>query len=235
MTVSLAALPKVDEPADQSSSSSVLSFASLTDDLLLEIAKFVPAHDLLNFQCASIALSKLDTDKVWKTLCAKRWEPWPRYRLTADRLAAYDRVDILPNNNNTTSIWKNRYRDMEREATRTKLELSDLQDTTNVRWYLAFILSGVRGEARSEFIPIQFSTDNHLIAPGHPPMPYQIVEERPPPSSRIRADIRGDGPFSDTHYLQIVDFPAHVISRQRSNAEWLIVNEFVIMVSRSGL
>jgi hypothetical protein len=234
MTVSLAALPHVNKPADNSSSSSVLSFASLTEDLLLEIAQFVPAQDLLNFQCASIALSKLDTEKIWKTLCAKRWEPWPRYRLTADRVAALDRMDLLPSNT-TTSIWKNRYRDIEREATRTKLELSDLQDTANVRWYLAFILSGVRGEARSDFIPVQFNTDNYLVVPGHPPMSYQIVEGPPPPSSRIRADIRGDGPFSDSHYLRIVDFPAHVISRQRSNAEWLIINEFVIMVSRSGL
>jgi hypothetical protein len=191
----------------------------LTDELLLYIAEFLPAQDLLRFQSVSNHFAALDTDSIWKERCKQRWQPWPRYRLSERRQNA------LPN-----TSWKQRYLAIEREATRTHLRMSDLQ---NSKWYLSFVLPGVRvREGRSEHIEVVFRA-NLLFVPGHHvPYRYEIVNEPPPAlPNHIRATLHGDRPFSNRQWLRISTFPVHFVTRKASDAEWLIVNENVIMVS----
>jgi len=195
-------------------------FSSLTDDLVRHVATFLPAKNLLQLQCVSSDLSRLNTDRIWKDLCEKRWESWPRYRLTPERMQAFKE-------NFPGVEWKNHYRRIEREATCTELKQSDV---LNLSWYLSFNLSGVRGETNSDFMRVHF-TPRGLLVPGYPPLPYKIVDEAPPSSSYIRSNRRGDQQFSTKQYLQIADFPPHFVTRKLSNAEWLIVNENVTIVS----
>ena len=119
----------------------------MTDDLVLQVASFLPARDLLQFQCVSSKISKLDTDKIWKRHCQTRWEPWPRYRLTPEKLKEF--CSSHPN-----LKWKDHYRRIEAEATCTRIQRCDLLD---LEWYLSFALSGVRGETRSDFLRVRFT------------------------------------------------------------------------------
>jgi hypothetical protein len=197
-------------------------FLSLTEDLVLQISSFLPASDLLEFQCVSRDISLLKTDALWRNLCEKRWASWPRFQLTEKRQEELDKT--MP-----TCSWKDRYRIVEKEATRTELKPCDLQD---LNWYLSFVLSGVRGESRSDFMKVHFMENNILYVPGYPPLPYEIRNEPPPNSaSQIRKSQRGDRPFSTKQWLDINNFPPHFITRKLSSAEWLIVNDNVIFVS----
>ncbi|CAB9509214.1 expressed unknown protein [Seminavis robusta] len=203
-----------------------VSFSCLTEELLLNVAEFLPAKDLLQFQCVSSELASLKTDSIWKQRCRDRWAPWPRFQLTSKR---EEELNRRFSSSDDQKSWKVRYQLVEQQATCTELTLEDLQ---NLQWYLSFIISGVhRGETNSQLIPIQFCRNNHLMMMGHPPLPYQIICDTPPPSDHIRSGLRGDRPFSNTQYLQISEFPAHFITRKKSNAEWMIVNENVLIVS----
>lgn len=189
----------------------------LTEDLALEIASFLPANDLLRFQCVSSSFSGLDTDVKWRNLCQWRWKPWPRYELTPERL----------NNLNTCTTWKEHYRRVESDATRTKIKKSDLLD---LRWFITFRLSGVRGETRSNPQRSTFSPDG-LLVPGYPALSYEIIDEAPPSPAHIHKSQMGDQPFSTEQWLKITDFPPHYITKSLSNAEWIISNANVILVS----
>jgi len=195
-------------------------FSSLTEDVLMHIATFLPAKNLLQLQCVSSDLARLDTDRIWKDLCKKRWEPWQRYRLTSERMQEFEK-------NFPGADWKNHYRRIERDATCTEIKRSDF---LNLCWYLSFNLSGVRGETNSDFRRVHF-TPLFLLVPGYPPLPYEIMNEAPPSSSHIRPNRKGDEPFSTKQYLLIADFPPHFITRKSSNAEWMILNENVTIVS----
>jgi hypothetical protein len=196
-------------------------FPSLTEELLLQVAEFLPAEDVLRFQSVSKETNQLNTDKLWKKLCETRWNPWPRYRLTEAR--GKDLDEQMPN-----TSWKDRYMAIEQDATRTELRESDLH---NLRWYLCFVLSGIRGEGRSDHMPVRFLPCNIVMVPQYPPLTYQIIQETPPSSSHIRSTLRGDQPFSNHQWLQISHFPPHFVTRKQADAEWLIVNENVMMVS----
>jgi len=199
-------------------------FVSLIDEAVkLQIAEYLGPQDLLHYQCTSKELSGLDTDLIWKKLCQDRWEPWPRYRLTPER---HEQLDLLLPHAKT---WKERYLITEQDATRTVLRESDL---LNLQWYLSFVLSGIRGEGRTDHLPIVFTEANLLLVPTFHPMPYRIVNESPQryPPTHIRPSVRGDYPFSNTQWFDINSFPQHYIARNKSTAEWLIVNEYVMMV-----
>jgi len=197
-------------------------FHSLTEELLLHVSSFLPARDLLQFQSTCKDVSDLDTDSLWNDLCVKRWQNWPRFRLTPQRQQALDEVHAC-------GTWQQHYVATEAEATRTQLRESDLQD---LKWYLSFVLSGIRGEGRSDHMAVLFNRENKLFVPGHPPLDYRIVDSPPPSSSEhIRPTLRGDRPFLTQQWLQISDFPPHFITRKESDAEWLIVNQNVMIVS----
>jgi len=196
-------------------------FSSLTEDLVRHVATFLSAKSLLELQCVSSDLSRLDTEMIWKELCKKRWEPWPRYRLTSKRIQEFEE-NLFPG-----VSWKDHYRRIEREATCIEIKESDL---LNLSWYLSFSLSGVRGESNSDFVRVHF-TPEFLMVPGYPPLPYEIMDESPPSSSHIRPNRKGDRPFSMKQWLRIANFPPHFIARRRSNAEWMIFNENVKIVS----
>jgi hypothetical protein len=205
-------------PSSNSSLDSILT----EDALLLYIAAFLPARDLLQYQSISKQFANLNTDSIWKEQCQQRWQPWPRYRLNEQRLATLEAT--------TTMSWQRQYLAVEQEATRTLLQTSDLH---NSQWYLSFVLSGIRGEGRSDHMAVVFrSNPNLLVVPGHDPLPYEIRNETPPTSpSHIRATLRGDRPFSHRQWLRISNFPVHFVTRKAGDAEWLIVNENVMMVS----
>jgi len=209
--------------------SSTVTFSNLTEELLLFIADYLPPTELVRFQCVSKELSKLETEPIWERRCEDRWKPWPRYRLTDEK-----RKELGSSGSATFRMtWKRRYFLIERDATRTTLRSQDLQ---NLKWYLSFVLSGQRGEGRSDHLPVEFALGDVLLVPGYPPLSCQIVNETPPSNGdRIRQNLRGDQPFSTTQYLRISDFPPHFITRKSSDAEWLIVNENVMMVSRGEI
>mmetsp|Transcript_1965 Transcript_1965/g.4248 ORF Transcript_1965/g.4248 Transcript_1965/m.4248 type:complete len:200 (+) Transcript_1965:60-659(+) len=193
---------------------SVSPFSALNEDLVLQIVSYLPPKDLLQCQCVSPHFSGLDTDTLWKDHCRRRWDPWPRYRMTQKP---------------SGSDWKKLFYSVEKKATRTELTAADL----NLRWYISFTLSGVRGETRSDLMEV-FFRNNYLVVPGFPPLPYEIKATPPPSSAHLRDRQRGDRPFSTTHWLSISDFPPHFITRKRSNAEWLITNENVMLISSAN-
>jgi hypothetical protein len=219
---------------------SMVPFLKLREELMLHIASYLQPFDLLRYQCTSKELSTLNTEPIWEKLCEERWKTWPRYRLTEEK-----RNDILEQNNNNnnndnntvgllsnTSSWKERYFIIEQDATRMELRSDDLR---NLKWYLCFVLSGIRGEGLSgDHMSVEFTiTGDYLLVPGYPPLPTQLINQEPPTAgNHIRQNLRGDQPFSKTQYLSISNFPPHFITRKSSDAEWLIVNENVMMVSR---
>lgn len=233
--------------------SASFSLSSLADELLLRVAEYLPVSDLVRYQGLAKKFRGLDADAtVWKRRCEARWEPWPRYRLTRERHAELLLLEEGDNDDGREEqrphpaslpprrrFWESRYAETEREASRSELRPSDLH---GLRWHLSFVLSGVRGETMSDPVEVAFDpTTSSLLVPGYPPLPYRIVllgggddgrvglldSQR----SRIRPDLRGDRPFSATHYVEISNFPPHLVSRKRSDAEWLIVNENVVIVS----
>jgi len=198
------------------------SFDSMTQDLLLQIAGFLQPKDLLQLQCTSRETYVLDTNELWHLHCNQRWQPWPRYRMTTTRMVQLD--SLMPN-----TTWQQRYLAMEKEAMKTVMNPEEFQQ---LDWYLSFVLSGIRGEGRSDHMPVKFTPSGVLLVPGHPPLPYELLNEKPPTTPcHIRSNLRGDQPFSDRQWLRISSFPPHFITKKKSNAEWLIVNENVMMVS----
>lgn len=218
-------------PLPTTSSSVSVSWSNLAKELYLNIATFLPVEDLCRFQCINKEIAyEINTESIWEDRCKQRWASWPRYELTAARK---QEMNSDPTSRHYRMNWKQRYHDIEREATRTTLQLRDLH---KLNWYLCFVLSGIRGEGRSDHYHIEFTLGDILLVPNYPPLRYQLINEPPPTtSSHIRSNIRGDRPFSTTQYLQINDFPPHFISRKQSDAEWLIVNENVMMVSRGEM
>jgi len=192
----------------------------VTEDLLLHIVSYLPAKDLLHFQCVSSETSRLQTNNTWKSLCKHRWEPWPRYRLTQEKIEEI--FETFPE-----FTWKDHYRTTERSATCTEIKECDL---LSLSWYLNFSLSGVRGELHSDFQSVAFSPA-YLMVPGHPPLSYEIVNEEPPCCSHNRESQRVAKPFSTKQWLRIADCPPHFIVKNKYNAEWLIANNNVSIVS----
>ena len=204
-----------------------MSFSNkLTDDhLLIHVAAFLAPKDLLSFQCVSKNLAKLDTSQLWHNLCKQRWEPWPRYRLTDERVRemSSEEQDFLD------SSWKQRYLRVEREATRITLKMEDL---IHLDWYLSFSLTGVRGDLRTPLESVQFSPSGTLHVPGYPALDYEIIQDAPP-AVQLPQSLHGDRPFSQRQWLRISNFPPHYITRKASDANWMIVNENVVFLSSS--
>ena len=198
-------------------------FRLLTDDLQRQIASYLSPKDLLSFCGLSSEFSALDVDALWREQCIRRWSTWPRYSINDDNR----RQEFEKRHPNT--LWKDRYRIVYQEATSTNVTTEDL---VNLKWYLSFVLSGVRGETRSDFVQVRFTPMGTLLVPGYPPLPYHIENGHPPSSSnQIPLNLRGDQPFSTQQWLRVSDFPPHFVTRKLSNAEWLIVNENVMFVS----
>jgi len=193
---------------------------TLMDDLLLHVASYLPAKDLIHFECISSTFSNLDIGKIWKRLCEIRWKPWPRYRLTPSR------NDII-SRNFANCGWKDHYLRVELEATSMEIKTSDLQ---NLSWFLSFTMTGVRGETASDLQQVHFR-GSVLLVPGYPPLPYEIVDETPPTIPSPRNCKIGDQLFSTKQWLRIANFPPHFITKRISNAEWFIANKNVKLVS----
>ena len=205
-------------------------FSCLNEDLTLCVASFLVANDLLTLQSVSVACSKLPTQDIWKQLCIKRWEYWPRYNIsTPERYEKFCREE----EDATNSTWQQRYQRIYYEATRMELQQEDLY---NRCWYLCFNFTGMREDSRTPFGRVHFTPWGALLVPGYPPLPYEIVNEAPPtpPTHIRRQSLRGDRPFSESQYLRVSNFPHHYITKKLCDAEWLIVNQNVTMISSSS-
>ena len=219
----------------------------LTEDaLLLQIAKFLPARDLLSFQCLSRKYAALPTDElVWKGLCEKRWKNWKRYHCYLSAYVDRDDHRLLVEHiykHKKYPTWQQRYIMVEHDATRISLRQRDLGVRT---WHIIFyaMAEGRHSEAhRIRFVPHL----NRVIVPGYPVMPFNFVDASPPtpPSDSIRRKLAmfcqtddGDQPngatptISTTQWLNINDFPTHYIARHPVNATWIILNDNVVMFS----
>ena len=198
------------------------------EDITLHIASYLTAKELLQFQCVNSHTSQLDTNNVWKDLCKHRWKNWPRYKLTKEKIDDYESVM-------SNITWKQHYMRIEIDATRKTLTQNDL---IHLQWYISFNLNGMREETRSEFQPIHFIPPNTLMVPGYQLLPYEIINDAPPiPAESFirRRSLCGDNnPFSNNQWLRISNFPPHYITRKTFDAEWLIVNQNVTMISSSS-
>lgn len=194
------------------------NFSSLADELLLHVASFLAPVHLLRLECLSTYTYRLDTDALWRNACQRRWEKWPRYRLTSERMSKMNRSDPRVG-------WKEQYRIVERDVIRTEVTMEELEELS---WYFNYTRGG--GLIAEATLLKCFFKDNFLFLEGYPPLPVQIKEEMPP-RPPIRADEVAARPFSKRQWLKIADFNPHFISRTSSNAEWLIINENVTFVS----
>mmetsp|Transcript_8931 Transcript_8931/g.12979 ORF Transcript_8931/g.12979 Transcript_8931/m.12979 type:complete len:218 (-) Transcript_8931:111-764(-) len=200
----------------------MLDLTTLTADSVLDIASFLQAKDLIRLEQTSSHFLSLEKEQLWKNLCQQRWEPWPRYKLIPERL------EELKSSSPYCS-WKKHFLRVEQEATSMEIKKCDLQ---NLNWFLSFSQSGVRGETRSDFQQVRFQ-ESTLLVPGYPPLPYEIVNQAPPEivvTSLHNSQI-GDQPFSKKQWLKIANFPPHAIAKRLANAEWIIANRNVTMVS----
>mmetsp|Transcript_26009 Transcript_26009/g.39373 ORF Transcript_26009/g.39373 Transcript_26009/m.39373 type:complete len:215 (-) Transcript_26009:58-702(-) len=200
----------------------MLDITTLTEDTILEVASYLSVTDLLCFECTSTYVSRLDTAQIWKARCEERWRPWPRYLLTPERQIELETA--FPD-----CSWKHHFLRVEQEATSLEIKPSDLR---NLNWFLSFSQSGVRGELRSDFMQVYFQ-ESALLVPGYPALTYEIINDAPPSMicETLHKSQLGDQPFSTKQWLKIANFPPHIITKRLSNAEWIIANRNVTMVS----
>jgi len=193
----------------------------MTPELINHVASYLAARDLLHLQCVAAVTQK---ERLWEVLCCQRWEPWPAFRLTDNKRLEY-------RNESSDTSWQERYLLTEVEANRTTLIEQDLLER---KWYLSFIISGIRGESRSDLMRVHFEhLDDgtlRILVPSYPPLPVRL-HASPPPSEPTRRVPQGDRSFSTTQWLEIADFPVHFVTRRLSDAEWLVANENVVIVS----
>ena len=62
------------------------ALGSIVDELLTCIATYLPdAASLIAFESVSSRFASVPHEAAWRSLCEKRWEDKPRYRLTEKR------------------------------------------------------------------------------------------------------------------------------------------------------
>lgn len=198
-------------------------FSSLADDLVLQVAAFLPPSDLTQLESVSTYVSHLNTDTLWKNLCQHRWQHWPRYQLTPEKWQELE--SSIPR-----VRWKDRYRLTEHDVART--EITD-EEIEKLGWYFNFTLGA--GGLRGDTLQRCFFKSGLLFLEDYPPLPYEIKTYATPKPARSRWDVNGQtgqtGQTSTRQWLKIAHFPPHFISRLSESAEWLIANENVTFVS----
>ena len=99
------------------------ALGSLVDELLTCIATFLPdAASLIAFESVSSRFASVPHELAWRSLCEKRWEDKPRYRLTEKR-----REEL--NTHMRALSWRRRFATFEvdgRRSSITEEELSSL-------------------------------------------------------------------------------------------------------------
>jgi hypothetical protein len=191
---------EIEEPAS--------GWASLSDDILCSsLAPYFDAQDLLSIPCLSRRLRASDAnlDPLWRKHCQRRWQHWPRYRLTDER--DNELAERFP-----MYTWKQKYLWAEKDAMRTTLTKNELE---SLGWYFNFAPSAGGREDETLTRAVFRSGSLHLIGmPQYPPMPYRLVNVN-----------------SSQQQLLIVPFPSHNITRNEDDREFLIANENVTFVS----
>jgi hypothetical protein len=160
-----------------------MSFSTLPDALLKDIASFLPPEDLGRFEMVDKRAYRLDFDDLWHKLCSKRWKAWPRYRMTDERL-----VWIRENLSNLN--WKGLFVWTEEDAKRIRITWEELEALS---WFFNFTPhAGGRGTATLQ--KCHFN-QGLLFLRQYRPMPYRLEVV--------------DG----LQYLRIYHFPPHRVDR----------------------
>ena len=215
----------------------------LPDELIVQVASNLAPSGLLRLLASCRRLHSLPTDALWKAFCEARWEPWPRYRLSAERVRWLDAQETLPR------AWIGRYRHFEADALRTEISAAELIELS---WNFNFTPQA-GGRGRESLVPARFS-DAHLHVPGYPPLPYALrsgsgASTGGPEASSVAAALSTvralmtsllstepeaaapAGSEVEPQQMLIAHFPPHRIRRYREEMEWVIENENVNIVS----
>ena len=111
--------PRTSAP-DAASMSQDAALGSLVDELLTCIATFFPdAASLLAFERVSSRFASVAHEAAWRSLCKKRWEDKPRYRLTAKR-------EVELSTHMRTLSWRRRYATFELDGRRSSITDEEL-------------------------------------------------------------------------------------------------------------
>lgn len=235
-----------------------LGIEGLPDEIWLAVGQTLRPHDLLSLCATCNRANQLDTNSLWRALCALCWEEWPMYRLTSAREAWLD-----ANDSTRELTWKKRYQLFQADAKRTVIMPEELQQ---LPWHFNFTPQA-GGRGRHSLKQVRFSS-RKIYVPGYPPLDFFLFDPVPAnhaalpdvsagstanagdPSSPQRlgrihqllsslmslpgsSDSTSDGTqhTAREQCLQIANFPPHYVKRIVRTRDWLIYNDNVQIVS----
>lgn len=219
----------------------------IPDELILGALSFVEAKDLINFQATCKRYRNLETEDLWRALCAHRWQGWPIY-------SSDDRLRHNPNEEreeSPASTWKGRYEWVERDFRRTEITQDDLE---SLEWHFNFLpwaggsSNGTGTRSLAYFHQGRLFILKYLWM--YPSLNYEVITRNTEIDSREDANLRGgleevileplrlavisagtSSPrYSDIQYIQISSFPPHFVART-SVGGWILWNENVVFFS----
>ena len=157
------------------------AFGSLVDELLTCIATFLPdAASLIAFESVSSHFASVPHEVAWRSLCAKRWEDKPRYRLTEKR------QQELTTHMRAVS-WRRRYATFEVDGRRSSITKEEL---SSLGWYFNYT-PDAGGLGRETLRRVLFK-GGRLTMPDYPHLPYALIGQAGLVGSRVVASgLRG--------------------------------------------
>ena len=157
------------------------ALGSLVDELLTCIATFLPdAASLIAFESVSSRFASVPHEAAWRSLCEKRWEDKPRYRLTEKR---HEEL----NTHMRALSWRRRFATFEVDGRRSSITEEEL---SSLGWYFNYT-PDAGGLGRDTLRRVVFK-DGRLAVPDYPHMPYSLVGPAGLVGSRVVASgLRG--------------------------------------------
>lgn len=137
----------------------------LPDDLIADCLRKLGACDLLNACATAKRWHALQSEDMWRTLCASRWSEWPPYRLTTTREQWLEQ-------NMASSSWRARYFFFERDRLRAVIKVHEI---SSLHWKFNFT-PAAGGHGRQTLRQARFD-GSHLIVAGYPPLPWSLSDE----------------------------------------------------------
>ncbi len=146
-------------------SSPSLLESMLPDSMLLAVASYLEGDDLLQLVLVSKKFHGLNEDlekDIWKDICHKRWNYWPKYKWENLQKSKPQLV---------STTWKQRYLWVEKDRLRTRLTHQELETG---QWYFNFKESaGGRGPETLQNCSFRRGA---LILHGWPALQYRLVD-----------------------------------------------------------
>ena len=157
------------------------ALGSLVDELLTCIATFLPdAASLIAFESVSSRFASVPHELAWRSLCEKRWEDKPRYRLTEKR-----REEL--NTHMRALSWRRRFATFEVDGRRSSITEEEL---SSLGWYFNYT-PDAGGLGRETLRRVAFK-GGRLAVPDYPDLPYALVGPAGLVGSRVVASgLRG--------------------------------------------